>query len=261
MTVPVSVVIPAHNSELTIRRTLESVLNQTELPLEIIVVDDCSTDSTTEIVSELTNKPNSLIRLKRLTSNVGPSQARNSGWDEATSEFVAFLDSDDSWHPRKLEIQTKWMLEHPEHPVSGHLTGSSFAYPSDEAWPVRKFNLTDFLVRNRISTPTVMVRTSILERFDSNSWYAEDYDLWLQILSRVKVLARIELPLTQLHKADYGEAGLSSHLLPMFRGEVQAVRNLYKKRHIPKTTLLFAQLWMSIKYLRRLIVTRMRRPK
>ena len=64
MTVPVSVVIPAHNSELTIRRTLESVLNQTELPLEIIVVDDCSTDSTTEIVSELTNKQNSLIRLK-----------------------------------------------------------------------------------------------------------------------------------------------------------------------------------------------------
>ena len=104
-----------------------------------------------------------------------------------------------------------------------------------------------------------MVRRSIPERFNSELWYAEDYDLWLQILARYKTITRLEMALTQLHKADYGQAGLSSHLYPMFRGEISAVRRLRDSNHISPTTALSAQLWMSLKYVRGRVMTRVRR--
>ena len=153
------------------------------------------------------------------------------------------------------------MLNNPDRPITGHLTGSLEATKSDVELPVRTFSLRDFLIRNRISTPTVMVRRSIPERFNSELWYAEDYDLWLQILARYKTITRLEMALTQLHKADYGQAGLSSHLYPMFRGEISAVRRLQDSNHISPIIALSAQVWMSLKYVRRKVMTRVRRFK
>ena len=261
MSLPVSVIIPTHNSDKTVIRALESVRCQTESPAEIIVVDDCSTDSTVSTVRTFADQHTSNIRIIQLDTNIGPSATRNTGWNEATSEFVAFLDSDDSWHPDKLNIQTNWMLNNPDRPLTGHLTGSLAAAKSDDELAIRTFSLNDFLIRNRISTPTVMVSRLIPERFNSELWYAEDYDLWLQILARCKTITRLEMALTQLHKAEYGQAGLSSHLYPMFRGEITAVRRLRNSNHISPMTALSAQLWMSLKYVRRKVMTRVRRFK
>jgi len=117
----VSVLIPTYNSEKTICRALSSVFVQTLQPIEIIVVDDGSTDGTVSLVKKFYGelKPG-LLKLVELGSNHGVYYARNVGWDIASGEFLAFLDSDDSWHPRKLEIQANYMVNHAELTLTAH---------------------------------------------------------------------------------------------------------------------------------------------
>ncbi len=94
---PISVVIPAYNRANTISRAIKSVLEQTYMPFEIIIIDDGSNDSTAEVAGSFGN---SVRVLKQLNSGV--SVARNRGVSEARSEWVAFLDSDDYWTPNHL---------------------------------------------------------------------------------------------------------------------------------------------------------------
>ena len=104
----VSVLIPAYNASKTIQATLESVLNQTVEPNEILVMDDGSTDGTAQIVSSFGAK----VTLFR-QANRGISGARNALIANARSSLIAFLDSDDLWHPRYLEAQLKAATLHP----------------------------------------------------------------------------------------------------------------------------------------------------
>lgn len=100
----VSVIIPVYNRQCTIVAAVESVLAQTYQNLEIIVVDDGSTDATVEALKPYNNR----IRLI-CQKNAGPSAARNRGVKESTGGIVAFLDSDDHWHPEKISRQTALM--------------------------------------------------------------------------------------------------------------------------------------------------------
>lgn len=100
----VSVIIPAYNRAHSVRRSIDSVLDQTYRPLEVIVVDDGSTDGTAEVLEFYGD----LIKLIR-RSNGGPSSARNTGVAHAGGEIIAFLDSDDTWQPEKLERQVRLM--------------------------------------------------------------------------------------------------------------------------------------------------------
>lgn len=105
----VSVIIPAYNSGQRILETLESVLSQKEANLEIIVVDDGSTDGTPEHVQEFDDRIK-LIRQK----NQGIAGARNTGIKSSTGDFVAFLDHDDIWHEEKISAQLKCFEQHSE---------------------------------------------------------------------------------------------------------------------------------------------------
>lgn len=100
--IKISVIIPAYNRAKTIGYCLESVLNQTLSPLEVIVVDDCSTDDTFMIVRNYTNIN---VRCLVQEKNSGAQAARNRGIKEAKGDWIAFLDSDDKWEPNKLELQ------------------------------------------------------------------------------------------------------------------------------------------------------------
>jgi glycosyltransferase involved in cell wall biosynthesis len=100
----VSVVIPAYNRAHSVRRSVDSVLRQTYRPLEVIVVDDGSTDGTADVLHSYDGR----IKLIR-QSNGGPSLARNTGVAHARGEIIAFLDSDDTWQPEKLERQVRLM--------------------------------------------------------------------------------------------------------------------------------------------------------
>ena len=104
----VSVITASYNCAKFIEESIKSVLNQTYDNLELIIVDDCSTDNTEEIVNEYIKK-DSRIKFYRLNNNSGAAVARNKGLDEATGRFIAFLDSDDIWDKQKLEKQINFM--------------------------------------------------------------------------------------------------------------------------------------------------------
>ena len=100
----ISVVLPAYNRRNTVRKAVESVLNQTERDIECIVVDDASTDDTAGVLTEIND---SRLRIIRLTENSGACHARNVGVQAAKGEYIAFQDSDDCFHPDKLERQLR----------------------------------------------------------------------------------------------------------------------------------------------------------
>ena len=106
----VSVITPAFNAEKYINEAIDSVLSQTYKDIELIVVDDCSSDRTQSIVEEYI-RLDDRVKYIRMQSNYGVAEARNNGIRLAQGRFIAFLDSDDIWLPEKIERQIKFMQE------------------------------------------------------------------------------------------------------------------------------------------------------
>src|SRR5689334_21674594 len=107
----VSVVIPAYNAGSTIKATIISVLNQTLSDIEVLVIDDGSTDNTADIVAAFsdTDKRISIIR----SVNQGVARARNLGIEKSRGQYIAFVDADDIWHQTKLEKQCAFLQQFP----------------------------------------------------------------------------------------------------------------------------------------------------
>lgn len=105
----VSIITPSYNSAKFIGKTIDSVISQTYKNWEMIIIDDCSTDSSAEFIKTYEEK-DSRIKLVQLKENSGAAVARNIGIQLAQGRFIAFLDSDDSWLPEKLERQIDFML-------------------------------------------------------------------------------------------------------------------------------------------------------
>lgn len=253
---PVTVVIPAFNAAATLPRALASVFAQTRAPAEIVVVDDASQDHTWEVLQAL-DKDALPIRTLRLASNGGVAAARNAGWAVASQDYVAFLDADDAWHPRKLEIQYRWMVDHPQTVLCGHRCevagGPAASEPPTDDLPVRHFGLGSFLVTNRLSTPTVMLRRSLDERFAGGKRYSEDYLLWMQIVATHGAAGYIDLPLALLFKARYGTSGLSGDLWRSQLGEIDTFSRLRRAGIIGIGTWLGVVAWSWVKFTRRAI--------
>lgn len=112
----VSAIIPAYNREKTIRRCIDSVLQQTYEVSEIIVVDDGSTDSTLEILANEYKEKVKVIKQQ----HKGAQAARNAGIRAAESEYIAFLDSDDEWTEKKIELQMQVLERNPDAVVCGN---------------------------------------------------------------------------------------------------------------------------------------------
>ena len=107
----VSIITPSWNSEKYIKKTIESVQNQTYSNWEMIIVDDCSSDNTVKIVQEISKK-DSRVHILEQRTNGGAAKARNRSLDEASGRYIAYLDADDIWKPAKLEKQIQFMNEH-----------------------------------------------------------------------------------------------------------------------------------------------------
>lgn len=105
----VSVIMPSWNTSNFIAESIQSVINQTYENWELIIVDDCSTDNTDDVVAKFTDKR---IRYFKNEKNSGAALSRNRALREARGEWIAFLDSDDLWNPDKLEHQINFMNEH-----------------------------------------------------------------------------------------------------------------------------------------------------
>ena len=248
----VSVIIPAYNSASTIIRALQSVATQTLAPQEIIVVDDASTDNTREIAANFASTSSIPLRLITQPTNSGPSAARNAGWDTATGDYIAFLDADDQWHPRKIELQYPVMQSQPEvtmschgHHFSSNTTWAQITAADANATPIA---FHKFLIRNRCATPTVMLKRAITERFDSRKRFAEDYLLWMQITAAHGPALRLKAQLAHCSNPGYGGSGQSGQLLKMELSEIGGFATLRKSKAIGFGTLGLVVIWSWIKF-------------
>ena len=256
----IAVVIPTFNSVATIRRALTSVRQQTLAPSKTIVVDNASTDATCDEVEEVSKMwPELNLNLIRLDANVGPGAARNIGWQNSGTSLIAFLDSDDSWHPQKLELQHAVAAAHPHAVLFGHryLVRGDSSQIDDighaQRYRSHQYSLWHFLIRNRLSTPTVMVRADIPQRFPTDSWYAEDFSLWTNIVAQNGPAVFSDAVLTYLYKPVYGSSGLSVNHRKMHQGELKVLSDLRSTEHIGTVVYFATQLWMRMKYVRRCV--------
>ena len=164
--------MPAYNAERFVAKSIESALAQTYRPIELLVADDGSKDGTSEVVQRYDAPVRYLHH-----ENRGPAGARNLAIRHATGKYVAFLDSDDLWHPEKLTIQVAIMEAHPEVSICG--TQMIYSHePEKVEWPPLPSAIPQTVIQpntlaiyNRFSTSTVMVRTEVLRaagEFDEN---------------------------------------------------------------------------------------------
>lgn len=182
----VSIVTPSYNSERFIAEAVSSVLAQTYLNWELIIVDDCSSDSSVDVVRSLAGS-DSRVRIIRQDKNSGPAMARNKGIELARGRFIAFLDSDDNWYPEKLERQVGFMLH------NGYaFTYSAYNRISEsgiflyKAGVPNKVSYTSLLKTNVIGCLTAMYDVAALGKvFMPTSNRREDYATWLEVLKRV----------------------------------------------------------------------------
>jgi hypothetical protein len=193
---PVSVVIPSYNAGRWVEQAIESVLRQTRPPRQIIVVDDGSNDDTEQRIKHY-GRQVQYIRQE----NQGVSAARNRGIAEVTEEFIAFLDADDVWHPRKLQMQMAVFAAAPDLVLLGT---SSFDWPqhyipdADIQAHVRAVTWRQLVVKNRLVTSSVVSRRAALHLagpFDVLLQGPEDRDLWLRICQKGSA-GVLEAPLT-----------------------------------------------------------------
>lgn len=179
----VSVVIPAYNAQRTLGRAISSAAAQSFPPLEIIVVDDGSTDASSHIAGTFP----SVTRIS--TRHSGPAKARNTGLASAAGEWIAFLDADDQWHTQKLERIAALLSADPEVTVAYSdairvVDGVPTRRWSEDARPCAGNVLADILVANCVCQSTVVVRRDALLRvggYDESFAAWEDIDLWLRL--------------------------------------------------------------------------------
>lgn len=258
----ISVIIPCYCCANTIERAVYSVLNQTLLPSEIIVVDDASTDATIDVLRSLEKKFPELIKVVVFSKNRGVADARNSAWDMATQPYVAFLDSDDTWHSRKVELQYGYMLRHPQVMMTGHghvRLSEETEWHVPDIFSMERVGKFSLLISNRFITPSVMVKRDVPFRFLSGRRHMEDHLLWCQIICAGNLVWRLPVKLAAIYKSPYGESGLSGQMNLMSQGERDNINFLLKTGYVGNVMAGLLHAIVGVKRIRRHFIIEIRR--
>lgn len=186
----IDVVIPLHNDKKFIGLAIQSVLSQTLAVNKLFIVNDRSTDGSVDVVNAYREVDSRVVLLEN--SGFERSAARNTGIKASTAEYIAFLDSDDFWHPEKIERQISLIKEKPinELVYSNYLMIDEFGqYQSNSvvlAAYLRGSIFKELLLENKISgsASAVLCKRSLFEKvgyFDESLRYGEDWDMWLRL--------------------------------------------------------------------------------
>jgi glycosyltransferase involved in cell wall biosynthesis len=257
---PVSAVIPCFRCADTIGRAVASIAAQTVRPAEVILVDDSSGDETVAELHRVAGQyPAGWVRVIALADNAGPGSARNAGWDSANQPWLAFLDADDAWHPRKIELQLAWMEGHSDAALCGHGTAVSPAegrYPEVPAKVAgARVSFRHMAIANRFPTRSVILRRDLPFRFGGRN-VTEDYLLWLEVVLKGHPAYRIEAPLAVSFREEFSPGGYSGQLWRHERRELAAWRILYNDGHLTWPMWALASIWSLVKFIRRTIMRR-----
>lgn len=243
----VTLIVPTFNRRELLMRALESVGKQTIQPVEIIVVDDGSTDGTKQMIAE--HYPDVIYVYQE---NKGVSSARNEGIKIASHDWVAFLDADDEWLPEKLEEQLTIIDKDPENTKLIH---------TNEIW-IRNGRRVNQMNKHKkyggdifeyclplcvISPSSVLIRKSLLIEaglFDENLPACEDYDMWLKICSKYPAVY-IEKPLIKKYGGHKDQ--LSHKYWGMDRFRIESLVNLLQENSLSKQQKNLARLQLERK--------------
>jgi glycosyltransferase involved in cell wall biosynthesis len=230
----ISVIIPTHNRANSLIRAMSSVFNQSILPLEVIVVDDGSTDDTSTMIHQLFPTAKYIYQ-----AQAGVSAARNCGIRNAQGQWIALLDSDDEWMPLKLEQQLDYLKLYPD----------LMLCHTDELWfrngvrvnPMKKHKKCGGSIFQHcldichIAPSSTLIRYeafNIVGLFDEEMPVCEDYDLWLKIASRWPI-HYIDKPLVKRYAGHKDQ--LSCQYWGMDRFRIQALENILKADKLSTT--------------------------
>lgn len=185
----ISVIIPTYNRAKLIGRAIQSILNQSYQDIEIIIVDDASTDETSNIVKTF-KSPN--IKYFALDKNSGACHARNIGIQHATGEYISFLDSDDTWEPTKLEQQYNFLKEKKAHVVVCNYWKERKGEKIIKIHPNHGDIITqeELLNANIVTTGSLLVSRHVFEQiglFDEQMPRYQDWELILRIAKRFTI--------------------------------------------------------------------------
>ena len=220
----VSVIIPTYNSEKYIKECINSVINQTYKNLEIIVIDDKSTDKTLEVIKTIKDKR---IKVITLSKNKGVSNARNIGIKKSTGDYISFIDSDDYWIKEKISKQISFMEKN-----DYTFIYSSYIYLNENKKHIakvpKKLNYKQALKNTAIFTSTVMFNMKYLSKNDilmPNIKLGQDTATWWKVLKKGIIAYGIKEPLV-IYRV--GNSSLSSNKIKALR----RTWNLYKRENL-----------------------------
>lgn len=261
----VSVIIPAYNHEMYIEEAIQSVINQTYKNIELIVINDGSTDGTGSIITNFIEKNNNFNIEYLSKPNEGICRTLNKGLELAKGKYVALLASDDMCMPDRIEKQLQLMEENANIGLvfSDHFfmrfNQITQLKATDYKPNIRKCFINNIqnvnmyeklLTENIIPALTVFVRKECFDKvggFDNNLW-AEDYDMWLRI-SKEYPIAFIDEPLAyyRIHDSNLSHTAVSFDTFKIIRAIMKKQYNdkPLKHQHLKKTYL-FIKLWYTL---------------
>lgn len=265
---PVSVILPFHNCEDTLVRSVRSVMDQTYPPAQVVLINDGSTDKSLERLDEFlkARADKDRVTLVHLEKNLGVYVARNRGLDAATQSYLAFQDADDFWHPKKLEIQMGVMENDPSLYLTCHKVD---VWPTDKpiVWPDRRFKPERLvpvhpqvaLWVTQLHTISIIMKNTPKYRFDEKMWRGGDMLMWLEVVLSNEKSKRIRQTLSWKAKAHVGAAGLSGNLWKAEKANQYTIRALARKGLISWPYAMLLSVWCYIKLIRRFIVVGFRK--
>lgn len=218
----VSVIMPAYNAQATLADSVRSVLEQTYPHFELLIINDCSTDHTSQIMNDLAHE-DARIRLIHCEANEGVARARNAGIELAQGQYIAFLDSDDLWLPEKLDKQLELMR------TTNKLVCASAYYRFQQSgqWlststPPHDTSYRQLLKGNVIGNLTGLYDCHALGKFYQQPIRHEDYLMWLEITRKAGTVCAVPESLAAYR---VGHTSLSSNKFK----SVQWTWEIYRK--------------------------------
>lgn len=218
----ISVIIPYYNREKYVHETIQSVLAQTLKPLEIIIVNDCSRESARRELDRYT----STCKIIDLPKNVGLAGARNAGMRIARGQYIALLDDDDIWLPHKLEVQRRYMEQHPECFLVHGAVWAFFSKKPEEFWTwyvpgalTLAHSLTDL---GWVCPSTMLFRAQDAQAvggFDPAFRQCEDRDFVIRCCAAGLRIQCINEPLARLRREDHDR--LTGHKWTILRTDLK----------------------------------------
>lgn len=249
----VSIIMPTYNCETFIAESIDSVIAQTYKNWELIIIDDCSTDKTEDVVKKYLNKDNR-IKYYKLETNSGAAIARNIAVDHARGKYMAFLDSDDIWLPEKLSKQVAFMQTN-----NYIFTSTGFAWMDESGEDMRRIvrvkKRLDYhgVLKHCPGIMTVMYDVDALGKFKTpDIRKRNDYVLWLKVIKKAKYLYGMQEILARYR---IRTGSLSRNKFTLVKYQWQVYREIEK---IPVVTAASLIIYFGIKDMTRKILNMFR---